>query len=316
MKTGRTVVTIGNFDGVHVGHAALVRAAREIADCTPEPTRVVAMCFDPHPLTVLRPDAAPARLTTFARRAELLGAAGVDEVVRLEPTGNLLAMFPEEFVDHISAELNPIAIVEGPDFRFGRGRAGDVSILKSLGAERGIDVRVLKPVEVSMTDHTIAAASSSLARWLICNGRILDAAGVLGRDYEVDGTVEKGDQRGRQLGFPTANVKTECLLPGDGVYAGVSILPGGRELPSAISVGTKPTFDGVGRVLESHFLGVPDLSGLPEYGWEIRVRFSHWLRDQVKFDSMEDLKRQLVDDCTRAAELTKQPGSRQGAVCA
>ncbi len=312
MKTGRTVVTIGNFDGVHVGHAALVRAARQIADAAPEPTRVVAMCFDPHPLTVLKPDAAPLRLTTFARRAELLGSAGADEVVRLEPTGQLLAMFPEEFLDHIAQELNPIAIIEGPDFRFGRGRAGDVSILTSLGKERGIEVRVLKPVEVAMTDNTIAQASSSLARWLIARGRTRDAAAVLGRDFDLDGTVERGAQQGRRLGFPTANVKTECLLPGDGVYAGVSILPDGRELASALSVGTKPTFGGTARLLESHFLGRPDLSGMAEYGWDIRLRFTHWLRDQVKFGSLEDLKRQLVDDCSRAAELT--PGSRQGAV--
>jgi len=107
-------------------------------------------------------------------------------------------------------------------------------------------------------------------------------------------------------------VKTECLLPGDGVYAGVSILPDGRELASALSVGTKPTFGGTARLLESHFLGRPDLSGMAEYGWDIRLRFTHWLRDQVKFGSLEDLKRQLVDDCSRAAELT--PGSRQGAV--
>jgi riboflavin kinase/FMN adenylyltransferase len=302
LKTARTVVTIGTFDGVHVGHAALVRCAREIAEQREGDTRVVAMCFDPHPMSMLRPDAAPARLTTFEDKTRLLGAAGADEVVRLEPTGDLLAMTPDEFLGHVVKELAPIAIVEGPDFRFGRGRAGDLRVMADYGKTHDFEVRVVSPVEVAMTDHTIVQASSTLARWLIENGRMRDAAIVLGRDYEVVGKVVKGEQRGRTIGFPTANVETECLVPGDGVYAGTAGLPDGREVGAAISVGNKPTFAGSPRALEAFFLGSPEMSGL-EYEWPVRVRVSHWLRDQVRFDWVKELVRQIEDDCRRVAEL-------------
>ncbi len=294
------MVTIGTFDGVHVGHAALVRRARDLADQDGSTAHVVAMCFDPHPLTRVNPTAAPPRLTTFERRAELLGDAGADEVVRLEPTARLLALTPEDFINHVVHDLKPVAMVEGPDFRFGRGRAGDIATLVAMGRALGFQLHVVQPVEAVMTDCTVAAASSTLARWLVAEGRMRDAASVLGRDYEVDGTVVRGDQRGRQLGFPTANVQTECLLPADGVYSGVGVLPDGREVPAAISVGTKPMFAGTARVLEAHLLGRPDLSAMPEYGWRIRVRVSRWLRDQMKFESIDELRRQIEHDCRRA----------------
>jgi riboflavin kinase/FMN adenylyltransferase len=302
LKTARTVVTIGTFDGVHVGHAALVRCAREIAEERGGETRVVAMCFDPHPMTLLKPDAAPARLTMFEDKTQLLGTAGAEEVVRLEPTGDLLAMMPDEFLNHVVEELAPLAIVEGSDFRFGRGRAGDLRMMSQYGRSHDFEVHVVSPVEVAMTDHTVAQASSTLARWLIGNGRMRDAAAVLGRDYEVVGRVVKGEQRGRTIGFPTANVETECLVPGDGVYGGMAFLPDGREVAAAISVGNKPTFAGSPLALEAFFLGSPDMTGL-EYDWPVRVRVSHWLRDQVRFDSVKDLVRQIDDDCRRVADL-------------
>jgi riboflavin kinase/FMN adenylyltransferase len=130
-----------------------------------------------------------------------------------------------------------------------------------------------------------------------------DAAIVLGRDYEVVGKVVKGEQRGRTIGFPTANVETECLVPGDGVYAGAAVLPDGREVSAAISIGNKPTFAGSPRALEAFFPGSPDLSGMPEYDWPVRIRISHWLRDQVRFDSVQELVRQIEDDCRRVSEL-------------
>lgn len=294
-------MTIGTFDGVHIGHASLVRRARELADTQGATAHVVAMCFDPHPLTRLHPAAAPARLTTFERRAALLGEAGADEVIRLEPTPALLALSPEEFIDHVARDLSPRAIVEGAGFRFGHGRAGDESTLRTLCQPRGIEVHILPLLDAVMTDGTLAPASSTLARWLVNEGRMLDAAAVLGRDYEVEGTVEKGDQRGRTLGYPTANLNTELLLPADGVYAGSGILPDGRELPAAISVGTKPMFNGSGRLLEAHLIGRPNLSNLPDYGWPLRVKVSRWLRDQLTFDTVESLIEQIERDCRRAA---------------
>lgn len=319
MARPRTVVTIGTFDGVHVGHAALVHQARRIADATADGTRVVAMAFDPHPMTVLAPDRAPARLTSFEHRAELLGAAGADEVVRLEPTGNLLALSPEEFIDAVVKDLNPVAVVEGPDFHFGRGRAGSVETLRELGQRKGFDVHVVPPVEVVLTDTTVARASSTLTRWLLAHGRVRDAAAVLGRPYEMRGVVERGDQRGRAIGFPTANLASESVAPGDGVYGGVATLEDGRTFLAAISVGDKPTFGGTGRVVEAYFLPETEepgavgtlrewspIPGLPEYGWSVRLRFDHWIRDQVKFDSVEELLEQMARDCDRVRAMAAQ----------
>ncbi|MBX3375677.1 MAG: bifunctional riboflavin kinase/FMN adenylyltransferase [Phycisphaeraceae bacterium] len=293
-----TVVIIGNFDGVHIGHAELVRRARTAGGGGA--SRVVAMTFDPHPLARIQPSAAPARLTTFERRAALLSECGVDEVIRLQPSAALLALTPEEFIEHVVRDVHPVAIVEGQDFRFGKGRAGDVETLRQLGTRHGFSVHIVPPVEAVMTDGMVAPASSTLARWLLSHGRVKDAAAVLGREYELDGIVVKGDQRGRQLGYPTANLGTECLLPADGVYAGWAVLPDGREVPAAISVGTKPMFGGVSRLLEAHLLGKPDVSRWSEYGWPIRVRVSRWLRDQMMFESVESLIRQIEADCRRA----------------
>lgn len=297
----RTVVTIGTFDGVHAGHAALVRRARELAD--PAAASVAALCFDPHPMESVAPAKAPARLTTFADRSNLLREAGADVVVRLEPTGELLSQSPESFVRGVVRDLAPLAIVEGGDFRFGRGRAGDLDVLRGLGRALGFEVHEVQPVEVVLADHTVARASSTLCRWLISNGRVRDAAAVLGRPYSLPGVVVRGDRRGRTIGCPTANVSTECLAPADGVYAGVGILPDGREFPAAISVGTKPTYGEHRRCVEAYLIGAPRpgddaamISGLPEYGWDLRLRFDHWLRDQVAFESTAALVEQINRD--------------------
>lgn len=306
MSSGKSVITIGTFDGVHVGHAALVRRARAAAG---EGVRVVAMSFDPHPAAVLRPGAEPARLTTFERRAELLRSAGADEVVRLEPTKELLGLSPEAFFSEVVAPYGPVAVVEGEDFRFGRGRAGGIETLRALGRGMGFDVHVVGPVEVALSDHTVARASSSMTRWLIEHGRVRDAAAVLGRPYEVSGTVERGDRRGRTIGYPTANVRTECLAPGDGVYAGVAHLEDGRRFAAAISVGTKPTFGEHARAVEAFLLrsdggeAWAPLPGLAEYGWGVRLAFLGWVREQVKFGSLEALLAQMARDGERVREI-------------
>jgi riboflavin kinase / FMN adenylyltransferase len=302
---GRSVVTIGNFDGVHVGHAALLRAARGHASGGGA-LRVVAMYFDPHPAAVLRPGSEPARLTTSDDRARILRDCGADEVVRLEPSTEFLSQTPEEFVAWLTREFAPGAVVEGPDFRFGRRRAGDVELLRRLGRESGFEVAVVAPVEVSLEDGTMVAASSSIVRWMLEYGRIGDAARVLGREYTVPGLVERGDRRGREIGYPTANVRTPCLAPADGVYAGRAALEDGREFAAAISVGTKPTFGEHGRALEAYLLDAGEggaIAGLPEYGWPIRLSFSHWLRDQVRFESVGALLEQMGRDCQRVREF-------------
>jgi riboflavin kinase/FMN adenylyltransferase len=304
-----TVVSIGNFDGVHRGHATLIRRARALAG---DGARVVALAFDPHPSRVLRPGSEPARLTTFEQRSALLRAAGADEVRRLEPDRTLLSLSPEAFLRHVVEEFEPGWLVEGADFHFGRGRSGHAGELREIGRVLGFAVEIVEPVEVVLSDHSVVTASSSLARWLLRHGRVPDAAAVLGRAHEVVGRVVPGDRRGRTIGFPTANLESEQYVPGAGVYAGRATLPDGRVLPAAVHVGERPTI-GDGRLrLEAHLLGLPTspgrgawapIQGLPESGWVCRLSFEHRLRDAIRFGSIDSLAGQLNRDCARAGEL-------------
>lgn len=312
---GGSVITIGNFDGVHVGHAALLRRAREIASASG--ARVVAMAFDPHPASVLRPGTEPPRLTTWGQRERLLKGAGADEVARLDPTPALLSLTPEEFVAGLVAKWSPIAFVEGADFRFGHRRAGDLALLAELGRGHGFEVVRFEPVEVALSDHTVTTASSTVTRWLLEQGRVTDSAIVLGRPYELDGEIVRGDRRGREIGFPTANLSVQCLAPADGVYAGVGVLPDGKKLPAAISIGTKPTFGNHGRAVEAFLMtdgegpAEPEratppwapLGGLPEYGWRLRLRFIAWVRDQMAFGSIDELLTHISRDCRRVRDI-------------
>lgn len=310
-----TAVIIGNFDGVHAGHAALVRRARELADRAAfgsPGARVAAMVFHPHPLTILRPESAPEMLMTFERRAELLRAMGVDDVVRLEPRPEILRESPAEFIDSVFARFNPCAIVEGRDFRFGKGRSGDVGTLAELCAARGSTASIVEPVTVALSDQSIITASSSMVRWLIRHGRVDDAARVLARPFELTGTVVRGDRRGRELGFPTANLSAESLLPLDGVYAGWAVLPDARRLAAAIHVGTRSTFDNDTRTVEAYILdwAGPVAEGAAEYGWALRLEFAAYLRDQARFETINALVEQIRRDVERVRALTQRAGSR------
>lgn len=309
MRPPPAIVTVGNFDGVHAGHAAILRRARELAGARNASGGVVVLAFDPHPLSRLAPERAPALLTTFEARAALLREAGADTVERMEPTEEFLRLSPEAFVEWVVARHNPRAFVEGPDFRFGHGRAAGVEMLRELGAERGFDVEVATSVGVALMDHTVVTASSSVVRWLVAGGRIRDAWSVLGRPHVLRGTVAPGDRRGRSLGFPTANFSCEVLLPGDGVYAAVATLPGGIRRPAALSVGSKPQFAGVTRTAEAYLLdspaaeGAAHLPGLPEYGWALTLDVVGWVRDQMRFDSVERLVAQMERDCARVRTI-------------
>lgn len=316
----RSAVTIGTFDGVHRGHAALALCARDFARA--HAGRAIALVFDPHPLSRLRPEAAPPPISTFEQRARWLTQLGIDEVVRLEPTPDRLAQPPEAFIDEIVERFNPELFVEGPDFRFGKARAGDVRTLADAGRARPeperFAVEVIEPVEVALDNHTLARASSTLVRWLVAHGRVTDAARVLGRPYELAGTVVQGDRRGRTIGYPTANLDTRLLTPADGVYAGRATLPDRRTFPCAISVGTKPQFGGRVRAVEAHLLDTPDragttnhdaIDGLDEYGWTLRITFATYLRDQARFPSVDELLEQMARDCDRAQRLADTPAS-------
>lgn len=301
----RTVLTIGNFDGVHLGHRALIARARELADAEAGTGRVVALTFHPHPVTVLAPERAGPALTTFDRRVMALREAGADEIVRLEPTTQLLGSSPEAFIARLVEEYAPGAIVEGSDFRFGQARAGDVQTLLRLGKAMGFDVEIVEPVSVALSDQTIVTASSSIVRWLLQHGRIRDATRVLGRPYELAGNVIRGDRRGREIGFPTANLRFETLAPGDGVYAAQAALPGGRLYPAAVHVGPRATFDLPERTVEAHIMRWPGplAEGTPEYEWPLVLLFYGWLRGQAKFESVETLVEQMGRDVGRAKEM-------------
>lgn len=299
----RTVLSIGNFDGVHIGHAALLRRARELAGAD---GRVVAISFDPHPATILRPERTPPRLTTFARREELLRGLGADVVEKLEPTPAILAMSAEEFIRGLVARHEPAWIIEGPDFHFGKGRSGTLDLLRSLGAANGYSLHVEPAVTLGLHDQLIAPASSSLTRWLLANARVADAGLVLGRPHRLEGFVVKGDQRGRTIGFPTANLDSEVMPPADGVYAAIATLPDGRTHPAALNIGTRPTFQGIDRRVEAHLIGA---TGLSEYGWRLSLDVVAFVRDQVRFDGVQRLTEQLRRDCDRAAEILASPST-------
>lgn len=318
----RHVVTVGTFDGVHRGHQALVSRARAMADRAGPDVRVAALVFDPNPIEVLRPGQAPPRLTSFEQKRELLVRAGADDVHQLEPTMSLLGETPEQFMAEILKRHNMIGIVEGPDFHFGKGRGGTAETLKALGSKMGFMVEVVEPISVVLNDHTIAPARSTMVRWLLNNGRVADAARVMGHRYVMEGEVVRGDRRGRTIGFPTANLRSQHMIPADGVYAGVGRVADGRSFAAAISIGTKPTFGTHARAVEAVLLtegwGIGStwlpLPSLPEYGWRLALEFHGWVRDQVKFDSLPQLLDQLGRDCAAVQGVIDPNGQAHAAL--
>jgi len=298
-----TAISIGNFDGVHLGHRRLLAAARSGAGPT---GTVVAVTFDPHPAAVLRPGDAPAKLLTMPERLVQLREHGADEVIVLDATNAFLATSADEFIKQLHQRVPFALIVEGPGFRFGRGRRGSLESLAVLGSELGFRVEQVERVTVVLRDGSQVPASSSMARWLLALGRVEDAALVLGRRYELAGHVVRGDQRGRTIGFPTANIDHgDLLLPGDGIYAGCATLPDGSHRAAAVSVGTKPTFGRSERVCEAHLLEFDGWS--EDYGWSLRLRFDAWVRGQFHFDSVPALVAQMQRDVDRTRHFSQQP---------
>ncbi|MSQ89848.1 MAG: riboflavin biosynthesis protein RibF [Phycisphaerales bacterium] len=284
---------IGNFDGVHLGHQGLIGCAREISPAS----EVVAVTFDTHPATLTRNDAPP-RLTSNAEREKLLIAAGVSRVESLETTEALLRLTPEEFVAFLKTKFSITTVVEGADFRFGRGRRGDVNTLRAIGEREKFRTVVAKEVDVALQDGTLVSARSSMVRWLLAQGRVADASRVLGRPHRVTGRVVAGQRRGRELGYPTANVAhCDVVLPADGIYAvGVEDAQG-RLFKGAASLGSNPTFGDCPRTLEVHILQMPHDSDM--YGQPISIFFHRWLRGMMRFDSTEVLIAQIARDCAQ-----------------
>lgn len=299
--SGESIITIGNFDGVHAGHRAIVRAARGLAD--ERLARVVAVTFDPPPVAVLKPCLIPPQVASLADRQRWLVDAGADEVVVLTPGPELLGLSAEQFIEKLIDEHGAVGFVEGEDFRFGKRRGGDMAMLAAMGESRGFAVRALGRVEVKLSDQSVAPVSSSLIRWLVGRGRVEDAGACLGRDWELTSTVVQGERRGRTIGIPTANLDPEgyrgMIVPMDGVYAGSAVLPDGGTFAAAISVGTKPTFGERRLTIEAHLIDYAGPSpDNPDslYGQPLTLRFARWVRDQYPFPNADELVARLRRD--------------------
>ncbi|GAA4199464.1 bifunctional riboflavin kinase/FAD synthetase [Streptosporangium oxazolinicum] len=302
---GRSVVTIGVFDGVHRGHQQMV--ARAVAMAARLGVSSVVVTFDPHPEEVVRPGTHPPRLTTARHRTELLAGLGVDAVCVLPFTLEFSRMSPDEFVQTVLVDrLHAAGVVVGENFRFGHKAAGDVETLRTLGEKYDF---VAEAVPLVSDGETI---SSTLIREQITSGDMEAVRQTLGRPHRVEGVVVRGYQRGRQLGFPTANLESPefTAIPADGVYAGwlqgvdTGNLPAvydGERWPAAISVGTNPTFEGVPRTVEAYAL---DRDDLDLYGAHVAVDFGPRLRGNTRFDSIEALVAQIHADVDEVRRLT------------
>ncbi|MGV1010073.1 MAG: bifunctional riboflavin kinase/FAD synthetase [Dermatophilaceae bacterium] len=301
---GPSVVTLGNFDGVHRGHRAVLTTV--VAHATASDLMSIAVTFDPHPIAVLRPDLAPPMVASLRQRIALLDATGLDAVLVAEFTKEFAAQTPEEFVRTMFVgALGAAVVVVGEDTRFGARNSGSVDTLKELGEQLGFEVIVLKDIGEG------GRWSSSRARELVASGDVRAAAEVLGRPHRVDGLVVHGDHRGRTLGFPTANLGGDIdgMVPADGVYAGWLTrldLPAGsfdRVLPAAISIGTNPTFHGIGRRVEGYVL---DRTDLDLYGERIAYEFVSRLRPTLTFDGIEPLVEQMNADVSECRSVLGQ----------
>jgi riboflavin kinase/FMN adenylyltransferase len=290
-------VCIGVFDGVHIGHQALIAHGRVLADelgC-----QVVVITFNPHPGRVLRPDGAPAELGSLADRIDWIKRAGADEVIVMPFTPALAATSPREFAYlALREQTHALAVVVGENFTFGAGATGSVATLAELGEEMGF---VADTLMVMNGQENVS--STRIRRLLALDGDVAEAAKLLGRRYFIRGIVVHGDARGRELGYPTANLawSADLVIPADGVYAGWLIVRGER-LPAAISVGTNPQFHGEDQRIEAFVI---DREGLDLYGQRVAVEFGERIRGQETFASTEDFVTQMGRDVASARALVE-----------
>jgi riboflavin kinase/FMN adenylyltransferase len=298
---GRSVVTIGVFDGVHRGHQRIVGDTAELARERGLPSVVIT--FDPHPDEVVRPGTHPPLLCTPKRRAELLAGLGTDAVIVMPFTLELSRMGPDEFVQSVLVDrLHAAHVIVGENFRFGHKAKGDVALLQDLGEKYDFTA---EGVPLVANGETI---SSTYIRERLSAGDVEEAAHALGRPHRVEGVVVRGHQRGRALGFPTANLETppHTAIPSDGVFAGRLVCDSDRYpdawWPAAISIGTNPTFEGEERTVEAHAL---DRDDLDLYGEHVAVEFTARIRDTLRFDSIEALIEEMHRDVARAREITR-----------
>ena len=292
------IVALGNFDGFHRGHQAVVGRAVERARAEGRPALVAT--FDPHPVRYFRPDAPPFGLTTIDQRAALFAAAGADATIVYRFDEELAALTAEAFVaERLAGLAGAAGVVTGEDFTFGRGRGGDAAVLRAVGAAHGVDAEAVPPLL-----HDGAPVSSSRIRAALKAGEPEVAAALLTRPFAIAGAVQHGDKRGRELGYPTANmVLGDYLRPRYGIYAVRGRLPGGMVVDGVANLGLRPQFEPV-ELLEPHFF---DFSG-DLYGREIAVELAGFIRPEAKFDSLEALIAQMDADSARAKEILRPRG--------
>lgn len=296
-ELGPTVVVIGNFDGVHRGHQAVIEAAKQAGAAAHQ--LVVAVTFDPHPMAVLRPDYAPQMLTDITTRAALLRQAGADEILAIPFSIEISQWTPHEFIQRVLLETLQVQhVVVGSNFRFGHRAAGDLTLLQQVGSAAGFQVTGVA------LDGGPQVWSSTYVRTCLFEGDVTGAAEALGRPYAVAGSIVAGEKRGRQLGFPTANLHTELAIPGDGVYAGwLGQRSTGEQLPAAISIGTNPTFAGERqRRVEAYVL---DRTDLDLYGSEVEVAFLRRVRPTLRFADAEELVATMHQDVEQTRSLLR-----------
>ena len=308
---GPSVVTFGNFDGVHRGHqqvlSELIRTARR------NRARAIAVTFDPHPAVVHRPEQAPEMIMGLRDKLEALGELGLDGILVMKYSLDLASLTPEEFVERILVgSLHASHVVIGHDSRFGRGNSGDLDTMKALGAKFGFDVQVISEFgsegyPLHDDDGKDRRCSSTWVREALQDGDVATAAAVLGRPHRMRGEVVHGAARGRDLGFPTANLASSATgyVPADGIYAGWLVDQAGTRWPAAISVGSNPTFDGVSRQVEAHVIDRPheDVEDFDLYGQTVVVEFVARLRGMVAYRGPEALVDQMRLDVVQTHDL-------------
>ena len=297
---GPTAVTIGKFDGVHVGHRAVLQQLHRVAE--ERNLMPVVVTFDRHPLALLAPEKAPPALVSLDQKLELLAETGVAATVVLPFDERLSKLPAEQFVQEVlGGRLRARAVLVGSDFRFGAKGAGDVEMLRELGPENGFDVVLVDDVGIPDEAEPIHRASSTAIRQLLADGRPEEAAKLLGHLHTVRSTVVHGQQRGRLLGYPTANLdpRMEGLVPADGVYAAWLTVDGTRY-PAAVSVGNNPTFTGVPeKQVEAHALD----EDFDIYDKTVELAFVRYVRGMLKFDGMEPLMARMADDVQQVREI-------------
>ena len=292
------IVALGNFDGFHLGHQAVVGQA--VARARAEGRPALVATFDPHPVRHFRPDTPPFRLTTLDQRERLFAAAGVDAMVVFAFDAALAALSAEAFAERLAARLQVAGVVTGEDFTFGQGKRGDVAMLAALGTAHGFTAETVGAV--TLDGETV---SSSRIRELLRAGDPRGAARLLTRPFAIQGTVQHGDKLGRTIGYPTANLDMgKYLRPAYGIYAVTARLPDGRQVQGAANLGIRPTFDPPKELLEPYFF---DFSG-DLYGQTIEVALIDYIRPEAKFDSLDALTAQMEADCAEArARLSAGP---------